>query len=95
MKTLAERKDNVLFLVAYASLKHWNEPINTNNIEAEKSRIERIAEQFFIKSNEEYNTFIINWVKNNAKKLVYTNDYVYDVHIPDDSHETNVNLFMR
>lgn len=95
MKTLTERKDNVLFLVAYASLKHWNEPTDVDNIEAEKSRIERIAEKFFIKANEEYNTFIINWVKTNAKKLVYTDEYAYDVDIPDDAHETNVNLFMR
>lgn len=98
MSTLLERKDNVLTLVAFASLKQWGESTDTNNLEAEKSRLERVAEKFYLndkKTEQEYNVFIIDWIKKNIHDLVYTDKYVFDVTIPDNAFETNINNFMR
>lgn len=96
MKPVWEKKDDALFLLAYASLKEWNEPTDAENIDAEIARIERVIEQFYLESpDEEYNAFILNWIKDNAHDLVYTDKFTYDVKIPDDPTETNVNLFCR
>ena len=43
-KSNYERKENILLLLAYASLKHNGESTGIDNIQAEKSRIERVAE---------------------------------------------------
>jgi hypothetical protein len=95
-KTILERKENVLTLIAYASLKQWGEPTNSENIEAEKGRLERVAEHFYKKSNEEYNSFLINWLKENARKIVYTDEFTYDnISIPEDPFELNIDLFCR
>ncbi len=102
MKTLLERKDNVLTLVAFASLKHNGESTEYENIEAEKYRLERVAEKFYLKtdkknkkSDQEYNVFIIDWIKKNINDLVYSDKYVFDVTIPDNAHDLNINNFMR
>lgn len=95
-KSVVERKDNVLTLIAYASLKQWGEPTNSENIEAEKGRLERIAEPFYKKSKDEYNHFLISWLKENARKIVYTDEFTYDnINVPDDAFELNVDLFCR
>jgi hypothetical protein len=95
-KSLLERKENILSLIAFASLKHWNEPTDFDNIQAEKGRIERVAELFYKKSDQEYNSFIISWLKENARKIVYTDEFTYDnVNIPDDVYELNIDLFCR
>lgn len=100
MTTLLQRKDNVLTLVAFASLKHNHEPTDYDNIEAEKYRLERVAEKFYIKDNnkkteQEYNVFIIDWIKKHIDDIVYSDKFVGDVTIPDNTHETNLNNFIR
>jgi hypothetical protein len=94
-KTILERKENILYLIAFAVLKNSNKPTKQDNIIAEKGRIERVAERYYIKTDKEYNVFIIDWLKENARKLVYSNEFSYDVSIPDDVKETNLDLFLR
>lgn len=94
-KTILERKENVLSLIAFAVLKNKNKQTNQDNIIAEKGRIERVAERYYVKTDKEYNTFIIDWLKENARRLVYTNEFSYDVSIPDDVKETKLDLFLR
>lgn len=95
-KSLFERKENVLTLIAYASLKQWGEPTDFANIQAEMGRLERIAEPFYKDSNQEYNNFLISWLKTNAKRIVYTDELTYDnISVPDDQFELNVDLFCR
>lgn len=94
-KTILERKENVLSLIAFAVLKNKNKQTTQDNIIAEKGRIERVAERYYVKTDKEYNTFIIDWLKENARRLVYTNEFSYDVSIPDDVKETKLDLFLR
>jgi hypothetical protein len=91
-----EVKEDVLMLVAYASLKNRRKSTGPTEIEIEKSRLERIAEEFYKKSKDiEYNQFIIDWVKSKAHDIVYTDAYMYDAVLPDEPYELNVNLFCR
>lgn len=95
-KSNYERKENILLLLAYASLKHNGESTGIDNIQAEKSRIERVAEYFYkVGNDQEYNTFMIDWLKGNAQDIVYTDKYVYDTPIPDEPFELNIDLFCR
>lgn len=96
-KSLFERKEDTLLLVAFASLKHNGESTDSNNLNAEKSRIERIAESFYTKSKEfvEYNAFIMDWTKLNMRDIVYTDKFIYDIPIKDDYFEVNLDNFLR
>lgn len=83
-------------LLAYASLKQWDESTEPHNIDAEKARIERIIEQFYLDASDtEYNAFVLSWIKENGRELVYTDKYTYDVDLPDDMRDTNIDLFCR
>lgn len=85
-----ERKEKALFLIAFASLKNWNEPINPENIEVEKARIERIIEQFYIKEDKEYNQFVLDFLKENAHEIVYGDNFLGDAVIPDKSNPDSI-----
>ena len=102
MKSLLERKEDILLLIAYASLLFKrqllfnNESTDSNNLQAEKSRIERIAESFYKSAKDrEYNQFIIDWVKDNSDDLVYTDRFCYDENIPDEQYDLNPDFFSR
>ena len=96
MKSLLQRKEDTLLLTAYASLKHNGEDTALENIRAEAARIERIAEEFYKDAlDQEYNSFIIDWVKTNLEEIVYGDEYLYDANIPDDQWETNPNIYCR
>ena len=96
MKSLLERKEDILLLIAYASLLFNNESTDSNNLQAEKSRIERIAESFYKSAKDrEYNQFIIDWVKDNSDDLVYTDRFCYDENIPDEQYDLNPDFFSR
>ena len=61
MKTLYQKKEDCLLLLAYASLKAWNESTNPENVSAEKSRLERVISDIFTKTkiDIDYNQFIL------------------------------------
>jgi hypothetical protein len=84
------RKEKALFLVAFASLKNWNEPTTPNNIEAEMCRLERIIEQFYIKEDKEYNQFVLDFLKENANEIVYGDNFLGDAVIPDKSNPDSI-----
>lgn len=95
-KKIWERKEDSLLCLAYASLLNWKEPTDLNNILAEKTRIERVAESFYkAAKDQEYNAFILEWIKENGREIVYGDRFSYDVDLPDNMTETNVNLFCR
>lgn len=95
MATILNRVENCLTLIAYASLKHWNEPTNFDNIEAEKARITRVAEPFYVNCNQDYNEFLLSWLKTNAHEIVYEDTFTYDNLPPDNSFELNINSFIK
>ena len=96
VKSIFERKDNCLTLIAYASLKNAKESTDDNNIQAEKSRIERIAEPFYKNAiAQEYNSFMLDWLKRHAKEIVYEQTFCYDQNIQDEFFELDVNKFIK
>ena len=97
MKTLHQKKEDCLLLLAYASLKQWNEPTNPENLSAEKSRLERVVTDIFTKTNIDidYNQFILEFIKEHSKEIIYGNSYTYDVDIPDEYTELNVNTIIE
>lgn len=96
MRENMQKHNDMAFLIAYASLKANGEPTDENNIEAEKARIERIAQQFYLNAeDEEYHGFMIKWLRENARDIVYTDKFVYDTNIPDEQFELNINLFCK
>lgn len=95
-QTKSEKKEDMFLLIAYASLKHNGESTSLDNLHAERYRLERIAENFYKGSpDQEYNQFLIDWLRTNAHDIVYTDRFVYDVSIPDDPYDLNVDLFCR
>lgn len=95
-KSILERRDNVLTLVAYASLKHNGESTDIDNIAAEKFRLDRIISNEFVKSknDKEYNQFCIDFLKENADDIVYTDKFVFDIEYPDEPYELNVDVMI-
>lgn len=96
MKTMFQRKEDAFLLISFASLKHWGESVERENVFAEKARLERVAESFFVSAGDvDYNEFLLDWVKANAHEIVYGEEFTYDVSIPDDSHDFNVNSLIE
>lgn len=97
MKTIFERKENAFLLIAFASLKHWGESTDKENLSAEKARLERVAEEFYLDKNsdQEYNEFLLDWIKTNAKEIVYGNEFTYDPQIPESSIGFNLESFIE
>jgi hypothetical protein len=96
MKTLFERKENCLLLISYASLKNWEESTSKENLSAEKSRLERVISDLFCKHkvDMDYNQFVLDFVKEHGREIVYGDEYTYDVEIPDEYSELNVNVMI-
>ena len=96
MKSVFQRKEDAFLLVSYASLKQWGEPTTKENISAEKARLERVGESFYTSSVDvEYNQFMLDWLKENAREIVYGDTFTYDVEIQDDYHEIDVNVIIN
>lgn len=97
MKTIFERKENALLLLAFASLKEYNEPTTQENISAEKARLERVISQEYLhdQNDVEYNQFILDWIQVHAEEVVYSDDWTYDVEVPDDAHEMDINVLVN
>lgn len=94
--TTYERKQESLKWLAYASLKQWNEPTDLQNIAIEKSRIERVISDIYTKSNDdtEYNQYVLNFIKENGREIVYGDKYTYDISLPDEPYELNVDVII-
>lgn len=92
-----DKKEDVLFLTAYASLANYNEPTTPENISAEKSRLDRVITQEYLddQSDIEYNQFVIEWLKDHAEEVIHTDIWTYDIDIPDDAHELDVNVIVN
>lgn len=96
MNTLFARKEESLNWLAYASLKNWNEPTSLENIAYEKSRIERVISDIYAKSRDEteYNQYVLNFIKEHGREIVYEDTYTYDVTIPDEPFEMDINTII-
>ena len=97
MKTIFERKENSLLLLAFASLKEYDEPTTPENISAEKARLDRVITQLYLDTPDEteYNQFVLDWIQDHAEEVVYTDIWTYDVNIPDDYHELDANVIIN
>ena len=96
MKSLYQRKEDALLCLAYASLLNWKEKTDPDNVLAEKARIERIIEEYYKSSiPQEYNSYVLGWIKEHGRELVYGSSFAYDIQIPDEVQETNVENFFR
>lgn len=96
MNTLFQRKEDCLLLIAYASLKQWDEPVDKENISAEKARIDRVISDIYSKNklDVDYNQFVLEFVKEHGREIVYGNEFTYDVEVPDDATELDVNVMI-
>ena len=94
--TVYQKKQNALQWLAYASLKNWNEPTDLANISAEKSRIERVITDIYTKSKDEteYNQYVLNFIKEHGREIVYDDTYCYDISIPDEGYELNIDVII-
>jgi hypothetical protein len=97
MKSISERRENAILLVAYASLKAADESTNRENVYAEAARIERIIAQEYVefKGDVEYNQFALDFIKKNAEEIVYGDKYSFDVAIADEYTDLDVNQIIR
>lgn len=95
--TLFERKQQALKLIAFASLKYNNEPVDIENIVAETSRLSRIVADEYIKSTTEkdFNKFCLDWIKKNGEDFIKSDLWTFDIDIPDDSHNLDVNIMIE
>jgi hypothetical protein len=92
-----ERKEDCLLLIAFASLKQWGEPTDSNNLMGEKARLERVISDIFRgnKVDMDYNQFVLDFIKEHGRNIVYGNEYTYDIPIPDDFTELNVDTIIN
>lgn len=85
-----DAKELVLEKTAIAKLKNKNIRVTYDRVIAESGRIERVAESYFVKSKDyDYNKFIINFIKDNFEKLLFTNELDYDIIVPDEEFYEN------
>jgi hypothetical protein len=79
------------------SLKYWQESTEIENVLAEKSRIERVISEEYIKCPKdiEYNQFVLDFIKQHGREIVYTDDYNYDIDIPDEQYEINIDTIIN
>lgn len=91
------KKEDVLLLIAFASLKYWQESTEIENVLAEKSRIERVISEEYIRypKDIEYNQFVLDFIKKHGREIVYTDDYNYDIDIPDEQYEINIDTIIN
>ena len=92
-----KQKEEFLELVASANLFIRKKPCSTIDIDCEKSRLERIAQKFYIKNNsdKEYNQFIISWLQEQMKEILCGNEFNHDAKIHDDYYELELDTFFR
>ena len=96
MNTLFQKKEEALKWLAYASLKNWHEPTDVENVLFEKARLERVISDLFVKDKKDidYNQYVLNFIKEHGREVVYEDTYTYDVSIPDEQYEMNINTLI-
>jgi hypothetical protein len=96
MTSIIQRKEESLNWLAYASLLNAQEPTNLENISAEKARIERVITDIYTKSKDEteFNQYILNFIQEHGKEIVYADTYNYDISIPDEVYEMNIDTII-
>lgn len=98
MKKLSvySKKQEALNWLAFASLKQWGENTDLENISAEKARIERIISDAYTKTKDttEYNQYVLNFIKEHGREIVYGDKYTYDIAFPDDPYELNIDIII-
>ena len=95
--SLFDKKEDALFLTAYASLKQYNEPTTLENISAEKSRLDRVITNEYINDqfDIDYNQFVLQWLSKHVSEVIHTDIWTYDINIPDDAHELDVSVLVN
>jgi hypothetical protein len=71
--------DRAFTIIAFASLKENNEPLDNENIDAEAARIERCVEYYYkIDKNAELNypEFASKFLQDNYKEIVFGTKYL-------------------
>ena len=92
-----EKKENALLLTAYASLLINDEPTDLENISAEKARLDRVITQEYLNDQNdiEYNQFVLQWLREHSDEVIHTDQWTYDIEVPDDAHELDVNVLVN
>jgi len=95
--SLFDKKEDALFLTAYASLKQYNEPTTLENISAEKSRLDRVITNEYINDqfDIDYNQFVLQWLSKHVSEVIHTDIWTDDINIPDDAHELDVSVLVN
>jgi hypothetical protein len=96
IQTIIQRKDNALGWLAYATLKQNNKPVDVDTVIFEKSRIERVITDIYTKSPDEteFNQYVLNFIKEHGREVVYDNTYSYDIDIPDEPYQMNIDVII-
>lgn len=96
MITAFQRKESSLSWLAIARLRYLNRATDEEAVAREKARIERVIEQYYIQAKDkEYNRFILDWIQEHAKEVVYTDAYEGDFEFPEEINETNLDIYTR
>lgn len=92
-----EKKENALLLTAYASLLINDEPTDLENISAEKARLDRVITQEYLNDQNdiEYNQFVLQWLREHSDEVIHTDQWTYDIEVPDDAHEMDINVLVN
>jgi hypothetical protein len=94
--TLYQRKDQALNWLSYASLLHNKKSITLEKISTEKSRLDRIISEEYVKAKKviDYNQFCLDWIKDNGGDVIYSDKWLYDIPFSDEPYELNIDTII-
>ena len=81
MSATYEAKQTLLFGVAKLALVANGDVSTLDSIDIEMARLERIIEQYYVQANEEYNKFVIRFLRDNFDEIVHGDAFLGDVEI--------------
>jgi hypothetical protein len=87
-------KEKALEFLAIASIKQKKIYLNTSNLSSEMARIDRIITESYTKSKDviEYNKYVMDFIKCNGRAIVYNEEYDYDIDLPDNRYDLNIDV---
>lgn len=96
MKSLSELRQEKLGFLAFAVLKHRGKQTDLDSVLKESARIERVISAIYEQSrlDIDYNQFILTFIKKNGEEFVYGDTWDYDIKVPDESFEMDVNVLI-